>query len=379
MQYRQFGNCGFDVSVLGFGCMRLPVLDGDQAKIHLEQATRLLRYGIDHGINYIDTAYGYHGGKSEEFVGRALQDGYRERVRLATKLPTYLCENSSDFDKYLDEQLERLNTDCIDLYLLHALNKKVWKHLQELDICSWLDRISAQGRIGHAGFSFHDDADTFESIIDAYPWAFCQIQLNYMDSDHQAGVRGLRYAAARGIPVVIMEPIKGGKLGGSPPGEIQAVWNRAVIKRTPAEWALRWVCNFPEATCVLSGMSTMEQLEENLVTVEDAFPHSLTGDELGLIGQARDLYQQRLKIACTDCSYCMPCPQGVAIPQVFSLYNDAFIYQTTAESARWYQRMLTVNRGAASCVECGECEAKCPQQLPIAGLLKTAHQELSRV
>lgn len=378
MQYRKFGSAGFEVSVLGFGCMRLPVLDGDSSRIDEERALPLLRHGIERGINYIDTAYGYHGGKSEEFVGKALRDGYRERVHLATKLPTYKCQDPKDPQRLLREQLARLGTDRIDLYLLHGLDGRDWEQLQRLDICRWLDRARADGSIGHAGFSFHGDADSFESIITAYPWAFCQIQLNYMDVHYQAGLRGLRFAAARGIPVVVMEPLKGGKLGARPPRPVQAIWDGAPQRRTPAEWALRWLCNFPQVTCVLSGMNRMEQLEENLATVEDALPHSLTGPELELFDQVREVYNQRIQVSCTECSYCLPCPQGVSIPQVFSLYNEGHMYEVMDQSGRWYRRLLKSNRGAPSCTACGECETKCPQKLPIVRLLQDAHPQLTR-
>jgi len=378
MQYRKFGSLDFDVSLLGFGCMRLPVLDGDASRIDEARAIPLLRHGIDCGVNYIDTAYGYHGGKSEEFVGRALQDGYRERVRVATKLPTYRCKEPGDPGRLLHEQLERLGTGHIDFYLLHGLDGRDWEQLQRLDICRWLDSAMAGGSIGHVGFSFHGDADSFESIIDAYPWAFCQIQLNYMDVEYQAGLRGLRYAGARGIPVVVMEPLKGGKLAARPPRDIQAIWDGAARQRTPADWALRWVCNFPEVACVLSGMNSLEQLEENLATVEAAFPYHLTGPELERFDRVREAYARRIQVACTDCSYCLPCPQGVGIPRVFSLYNDGCMYETTAQSAHWYQRLLEHGRGAPSCTACGECETKCPQGLPIIHRLQDAHCRLTR-
>lgn len=378
MQYRKFGSLGFEVSVLGFGCMRLPVLDHDSSRIDEERAIPLVRHGIERGINYIDTAYGYHGGKSEEFVGKVLKDGFREKVYVATKLPTYRCKDPADPDRLLAEQLARLGIDHIDLYLLHGLDGRDWDELQRLDICRWLDRTIAQGSIGHAGFSFHGDIDSFESILDAYPWAFCQIQLNYMDVDYQAGLRGLRYAAARGVPVVVMEPLKGGKLGTRPPREVEAIWDEAPRRRTPAEWALRWVCNFPEVGCVLSGMNSMEQLEENLSTVEDALPHSLTVPELELFDRVREVYARRIQVSCTECSYCLPCPQGVSIPEVFSLYNDGHMYGVMDQSRRWYQRMLKSSRGTPSCTACGECESKCPQKLPIVQLLQDAHLRLSR-
>ncbi len=377
MQYRRFGSCDFNVSTLGFGLMRLP-LEGDApADIDEAESTRMVHRAIEGGVNYLDTAYGYHGGNSERFAAKALRGGLRDRITLATKMPTWLIETQEDFDRYLNEQLEKLGTDRIDVYLLHGLNSRRWNDLTELDVTGFLDRALRDGRIRHAGFSFHDDLEVFKKIVDAYDWDMCLIQLNFMDHEYQAGVAGLRYAADRGMAVAVMEPLRGGKLAGDVPDDVRALWETAAVDRTPAEWALRWVCNHPEVSVVLSGMSTMEQLEENLETAGDALPGSLTEEELALIDEVRDIYLSRMKVNCTECGYCIPCPSEVAIPRVFSLYNEASMYETVEGAARSYSRMLENESGAPSCVECGECEEACPQDIPIIEALKQAHGYLT--
>ena len=274
MQYRPFGKLDWKVSALGFGAMRLPILENDSSKIDEAEAIRMIRYAIDEGVNYIDTAYPYHGGASEPLVGRALQDGYRERVRLATKLPIWLVESPADFDKFLNEQLTRLQTDHIDFYLLHGLNKTNWPKMQSLNVINWLEQARASGRIRHIGFSFHDSVDVFKQIVDGYDhWDFCQIQYNYMDIERQAGTEGLKYAAARGLGVIVMEPLLGGRLV-EPPEVVQEIWDSAPVKRTPANWALQWVWDQPEVPLILSGMSTMQQVEQN---VASACPARLSG------------------------------------------------------------------------------------------------------
>lgn len=378
MQYRKFGNHGFKASLLGFGCMRLPVLDGDDSKIDEVQATAMLRKAVDMGVNYVDTAYPYHKGSSEPFVGRALKDGYREKVYLATKLPVWLVEDAHDFDKYLKEQLQRLDTDWIDCYLLHSLNQSVWNKIKTLGVFDFLEKAKADGHIRYAGFSFHDDLSVFKEIIDAYPWDFCQIQLNYTDTHYQAGLEGLKYAAAKGIPVIVMEPLKGGRLTSNPPKEVLALWHQASIPRTPADWALRWVCNFPEVTVVLSGMGTMEQLLQNIETVETALPESLTDEEQKTIEQVKRKYQEMIKIQCTGCGYCMPCAIGVDIPRNFTLYNDIFMYNLLDPSKYTYNTWLDDEEKASACIACGKCMTVCPQNLNIIEYLKEVHQALGK-
>lgn len=375
MQYRYFTKDRLKVSILGFGCMRFPILEGDSGKIDKYLATKMLRHAIDNGVNYIDTAYPYHQGNSEAFVGEALRDGYREKIYLATKSPSWLIESYEDFERYLDEQLERLQTDYIDFYLLHALSKERWDKLNEHDVFKFLEEAKAKGKIKYIGFSFHDELDVFKEIVDAYSWDFCQIQLNYMDRQYQAGIEGMRYASDKNISLVIMEPIKGGKLSNASP-EINNIWNESNIKRTPAEWALRWVFDLEEVSLVLSGMSTMKHVVENLATASEGSPKSLTKKELELIDKVTAIYNNKVKVGCTSCEYCLPCPEGVSIPSIFKLYNNFYVYGAEDLSRESYNRMIELERDARKCVECGACESVCPQFIQIIQALKDADQVL---
>lgn len=376
MDYRSFGKTTLNPSLLGFGCMRLPILEGDSGRIDESQAIEMIRYAIDKGVTYIDTAYPYHKGQSEIVTGKALKDGYREKVLLATKLPTWLLQEPSDTIKYLDEQLQKLQTNCIDLYLVHALNKNTWQKVQELNVLQELENAKRIGKINHIGFSFHDRYPIFEDIINSYPWDFCQIQLNYMDDEYQAGLKGMHLAAMKGIAVVVMEPLRGGRLTGNLPADVAAVWSQTSTQRTPAAWALRWVANHPEVSVILSGMSTMDQVKENVAVLSDAKPLSLSSEELAAIDQVRDIYQQKIKVLCTDCGYCLPCPHGVAIPRIFSLYNESAIYNI--DVARSYANMQEQKNDASLCADCGLCLAACPQSLSITEHLKEAHAAMKR-
>jgi predicted aldo/keto reductase-like oxidoreductase len=362
MNYRQFGNCGFEASILGFGCMRFPVINKDPKNIDEEKAIEMLRYAIDNGVNYIDTAYPYHGQASEIFVGKALKDGYREKVKLATKLPIWLVKTPEDCDRFLDEQLKKLDTEYVDLYLVHALDKERFKKVKELGIWDFMCRAKASGKIKNIGFSFHDDVKTFKEIIDTYDWDFCQIQYNYMDINSQAGDEGLAYAASKGVPVVVMEPLRGGKLAKNPPDEVMHELQETGM--TPAELALRWVWNHPEVKVVLSGMGAMEQVKENLKTADKAYANSLTPKELKVVSNIRSSYNNRTKVGCTGCNYCMPCPAGVDIPENFSAYNEASVYDELDSMKKYYNRMDVKNR-ASACVKCGRCEKLCPQGIEI--------------
>lgn len=376
MLYREFTKDKLKVSTLGFGCMRFPIIDNDSAKIDEEEATKMLRYAIDNGLNYVDTAYNYHQGNSEYFVGRALKDGYREKVYLATKLPSFLVESHEDCNKFLDEQLEKLDTDYIDFYLLHTLNKKYWDNLVSVDALKFLDKAKESGKIKYAGFSFHDDIEVFKEIIDAYDWDFCQIQYNYMDEDYQAGKEGLEYAHEKGISVVIMEPIKGGKLS-NPSDEIAAIWDESPVKRSASEWALKWVLNHEEVALLLSGMSTMEHVVENIKTASETPAKSLSEKEINLIDRVRDIYEEKIQVACTSCEYCLPCPQGVSIPNIFQLYNDLYVFGTE-HSKKAYKSYIEKEIDASECIECGICEGMCPQNLEIIEDLKRAHKALTK-
>lgn len=365
---REMGKTGEKVSALGFGCMRLPTRD-DQS-IDVDEATRMLRFAIDNGVDYVDTAWGYHNGQSEPFVGSALQDGYRDKVNLATKLPSWLIKCREDMDYYLNEQLRRLRTDVIDFYLIHALNRRYWKNLKEHDIFEFMDSALASGRIRHIGFSFHDTLDVFKEIIDSYGWEFCQIQYNFVDTEHQAGLEGLKYAAGKGIGVAVMEPLRGGKLATNVRDDILSIWNSSGIDRTPAAWALRWVWNDPDVGVVLSGMSTMDQVRENIETAREASPYSMSSSELAIVDRVREEYKKRIKVSCTGCSYCMPCPSGVAIPTCFDFFNDAYMFDSIEDHKKAYLRSVKKENRASLCVECGRCEELCPQNIPIIEQLK---------
>lgn len=373
MQYRQFGKHGFGISSLGFGCMRFPVIDGDTGKINEVEATRMVRRAIDKGVNYIDTAWPYHNEKSEEVVGRILKDGYRERVYLATKSPVYYVKAQEDYDKYLNQQLEKLQTTHIDMYLLHALNIRFWENCQKTGALDFLKRARDEGKIRYIGFSFHDQLPLYKELLDAFDWDFVQIQLNYMNETYQAGLEGLKLAAERGLPVIIMEPLLGGNLAKPPAPELQKIWDQAENKRTPAQWALRWLWNIPEVTTILSGMSTLEQVEENLNTAHEATVGCLTQQESALIHQAREFLLSRRKVNCTECAYCQPCPVGVRIPRIFSVYNDASMYDDHTYASGAYKN-LAKNKGDYSlCTDCAKCEEACPQNLEIRSFLKEFH------
>lgn len=372
MLYRTMNNVESDLSILGFGCMRLPITkDGI---IDEKQATDMLRYAFDHGVNYVDTAYPYHNGESEPFLGRALQGGYREKVNLATKLPSWLIKSREDMDRYLDEQLKRLQTDHIDFYLVHGLMKPFWETLRSLNVTDFLDDAIADGRIKYAGFSFHDELDLFKEIVNAYDWTFCQIQYNFMDEQYQAGSEGLRYAASKGLGIVIMEPLRGGMLTKEIPS-INEIWRKAPVQRSPSEWALRWVWNHPEATVVLSGMSSYEQVVQDVAYAESGLPGSLSQEELDLFREAEIEYKKRIKVSCTGCRYCMPCPSNVSVPECFEMYNQACMFNAPEVAGFNYDivlgGMLSGSPGFASqCQECGDCEEKCPQGIPIREHLK---------
>ena len=373
MEYRTFGRLDWKPSALGFGAMRLPTLDGDHGRIDEPAATEMLRTAIDAGVNYIDTACVYHHGQSEPFLGRALQGGYRERVKLATKL-SHILKTEDEFNDYLDKQLAALRTDRIDFYLLHGLNRRSWE-VEEASL-PWLERAVMDGRIGHIGFSFHDDLATFKRIVDAYDWTFCQIMYNYMDIDDQAGTEGLRYAASQGLAVVVMEPLRGGGLVAPLPASIEQLWTSSQAQRTPAEWALQWVWDHPEVSLVLSGMSTPAQVDENVASAARSVSSPLTTDDLALIARVREAYRKLIRVPCSNCRYCQPCPQGVAIPRIFRLYNDLAMYGNEAWIRMQYFEHTPESMRAPSCVACGKCEEACPQQIPIIEKLREAHNAL---
>lgn len=379
MQYRNFGKLDWQVSALGFGAMRLPLRDSNPSHVNEPEAIRMIRYAIDHGVNYVDTAYPYHQGVSEVVVGRALQDGYRERMRLATKLPAAQVKSSRDFDRFLNEQLKRLQTNYIDYYLLHGLNRNFWPKIRDFGVIRWAEGMMKDGQIRYLGFSFHDELDVFKEIVDAYDnWTFCQIQYNYVDRDYQAGIKGLKYAADKGLAVVVMEPLRGGGLTRQIPEPVAKLWASAPKKRSPAEWGLLWVWNQPEVSVALSGMSTMEQVEKNVSSAERTRPNILSAEELQLIDKVAAAYRGLNPIPCTNCRYCIPCPNGVEIPQILAFYNDAIVYDALQASRLRYSGgvVLSKEQRADNCIECNECTEKCPQGISIPEWLKRTHELL---
>jgi predicted aldo/keto reductase-like oxidoreductase len=376
MQYRKFGRVDFMASILGFGAMRLPILDGDDSKIDEPKAIELIRYAADQGVNYLDTAYNYHQGRSEEVLGRALRDGYRARVKLATKMPVWKAQKKEDFQTLLEEQLSRLSTERIDFYLLHGLGSKSWPKVRDLGVMEWAEKRKRSGEIGEIGFSFHDSLEAFRAIVDDYGWSFCLIQYNYMGIADQAGRAGLEYASSRGMAVLVMGPLKGGRLAGAP-AKVKSIWAQAETQRSPAAWALRWVWNHPQVTVALSGMGDLKELKENLAAAEEAGVNVMSEEELRTIDQVRAAYAESMAVNCTECKYCLPCPTGVEISRIFSIYNDAERFENYGDPAFAYRYFLKPEQRAEACNQCGECEDKCPQGLPIREWLGKISQAFS--
>jgi len=359
--------------------MRLPMKDG---KIDAERAIRQIRHAVDQGVNYADSAWPYHAGESETLLGKALKDGYREKVKVATKLPTWMIDRREDMDRFLAAQMKKLGVDHIDYYLVHSLSGPAWDRIKGLGVADFLDRAKADGRIGNAGFSYHGFGVDFQPVVDGYPWEFCQIQYNFLDQKNQAGTAGLKYAASRNLGVIVMEPLRGGNLGRAvQPPAIQAIWNEAKTRRTPAEWALRWVWNHPEVTVVLSGMNDEAQVEENLRIAGNARPGDLTADELSLMERVNRKYQELMKVPCTGCGYCLPCPSDVAIPFCFEEYNKLHMFgEIEPVKIHYAIRMSGIladgkARYASQCIECGECLEKCPQHIQIPEFLAKIAEE----
>lgn len=374
MQFRNFGKDGWKVSTLGFGAMRLPGLpDGS---VDVEQSIKLIRYGIDNGINYVDTAYIYHNGLSEGIVAQALKDGYRQKVRIATKSPGHLVKSADDFDRILDEQLTRLEDSKIDYYMFHGIGDSGLQQIKDLKLLSRMEKAKNEGKIGHIGFSFHDNLQVFKRIIDSYDeWDFCQIQFNYMDINNQAGLEGLRYAASRDIPVIVMEPLLGGRLA-RPPKSILQIFQKSGIKRSPAEWSLQWIWNHPEVSVVLSGMNSIEQLNENLASADRAKENSLSESDLKIIQTVTKEFSSRTSIPCTKCRYCMPCPSGVEIPWNLEQYNEGIIYGDIGSPRFVYNTFIKPENRASACVSCSICETKCPQKINISQWMPKIHKVL---
>jgi len=365
---------GDELSILGFGCMRFPTTKG--GSIDEKRSIALMRDAVDKGINYFDTAYFYNNGRSEYLLGEALQGGYRRKVKIATKLPPFMVGNLDAAKKIFKTQLSKLQTDYIDYYLLHMLSDKAgFDRMERIGVIEWLEELKRDGVIKNIGFSFHGSRADFEELIKAYPWDFCQIQYNYLDENKQATKSGLQLAHSLGIPVIVMEPLRGGKLVNNLPDEVIKEFKSYAPDRSPAEWGLRWIWNHPEVTVILSGMSDEEQLAENVRIAQDAHAGSLTDKELEIFERVKAILQEKTKVPCTGCAYCMPCPAGVDIPGCFAAYNDKYLLADKRYRFKYLQTLGVMSKRpafASQCFECGKCEQHCPQNIQI-------RQELKRV
>ncbi len=377
MQYRINAKTGEKLSALGFGCMRFP---GGAGGIDVDAAEKLVLSAVEQGINYFDTAYLYNG--NERALGEIFRrnPGLRERMNLATKLPMVRCEHAEDFDKYLDRSLERLGTDHIEHYLIHNVTSAAaWDKLAQLGIEDWVRRQKEAGRIKSIGFSYHGSEADFPELLDAYDWDFCQIQYNYMNEHHQAGTAGLEAAAARGIPVIVMEPLLGGKLATELPAEAKQVLTAAGQSESAVRLALRWIWNHPSVTVVLSGMNTQEQLDQNVATAKDALPGSFTPAEAEAVEIAKESIARGFKVPCTGCGYCLPCPHGVNIPMCFSAYNSSYAFDWFDGMSRYITAcgvMVGDPHFASDCTGCGACMEKCPQHIAIPDELTRVRRRL---
>ncbi len=361
MQYRKFGSTGVEVSALGFGCMRLPILE--DGHIDEEKAISMIRHAIDSGVNYVDTAYPYHQGTSEYVVGKALKDGYREKTYLADKLPVWLLESEEDFDKYLDEQLKKLDTDHIDFYLLHALSRERFEEkVKKFNVTKKLEQAKKAGKIRYIGFSFHDSLDVFKEIVDYYEgWDFCQIQYNYINLNYQAGTEGLKYAASRGLGVVVMEPLLGGKLANL----ADHVAEKFPKDKSQVEYALDFIWDQPEVSLLLSGMTQPEQVTDNLLYAGRSHVGMVTEEDRKVYVAAKEIFDKMALVSCTKCAYCMPCPFGLNIPELFAAYHMT----ASHGMAKAKEAYAALETKAEACQACHHCEKECPQHIKISEIM----------
>jgi predicted aldo/keto reductase-like oxidoreductase len=375
MKHRAMPNSPDRISALGFGLMRLPV--HPDGKIDEDKALEMLRYAFKHGVNYFDTAWPYHDGESEPLLGKFLSTIDRSKALVATKLPCWLIKTREDMDDYLNRQLERLQTDYIDYYLLHSLGQHSWQNLSKLKVWDFLQKAKADGKIRFLGFSFHDRYSVFKKIADRHPWDFCQIMLNYLDTRYQAGIRGYELAVSKGMGVIAMEPLRGGKLIHPIPESVNRLWEKSQQPRKPVERALRWVWNLPGATVLLSGMSDLRQMKENIRFSALAEAGNLDAKELELYRKVRREYIRRIAVPCTECRYCLPCPFKVAIPWVFGIYNEAVMFGDKERHKREYQNFIPDDNKAEKCTACGACVPKCPQKINIPEEMKKVREFFS--
>jgi uncharacterized protein len=372
MQYRDFGKTGIKLSPLGFGTMRLPTIKNVIKDIDESEAIKMIRHGIDSGINYVDTAFMYHDGNSEIVLGKALKDGYREKTYIADKLALWGCNSYEDLDKVFETQLKRLDVESIDFYLVHCLQRGFWDKKEELRLLEWCDKIRKSGKIKYLGFSFHDTIDVFKEIVDGYNWDFCQIQYNYMNEHVQAGTEGMKYASEKGLPVIIMEPLLGGMLA-NPTQSIQTIWDKTGFNTV--ETALKWLWDKPEIAVVLSGMSNMKQLEDNLKYAAGSSQiNSLTDKEKEVIATSVKSFNELMKIPCTKCSYCVAeCPKQIPIPEIFEGYN---LLEKNSVLYPMLYSQLPEDINAGACINCKKCEKKCPQGIKISEEMPKVHEAL---
>ncbi len=376
MKYRTMGKLGISSSVFGLGCMRFNGPPSGDSITDEKKAISLIRRAIDGGVTYLDTAYLYQEKTNEIVLGKALQDGYRDKVRIATKVPPEAVHNRAELEAILAEELKKLQTDHIDFYLMHGINKERWEYLKSIGAPEFFDDMKRAGKIRYKCFSFHGPYDQFEYILNDWDWDMVQIQYNFMDVEKQAGTKGLRLAGSKGIPVVIMEGLLGGSLAKAPEN-VQALYDAFPVKRTPVEWAFRWLCDHPEVSVVLSGCNEPEQIDENLRIFDTVEPNVMRDEELKLIDDVRAAYVSRTRIGCTGCRYCMPCPNGVNIPGIFAGWNNVSLYETDPKRDFGLRMIRENGQGADKCVACGACEAACPQHLDIIEQLKCAWSELN--
>ena len=376
MKYRTTGKLGIQASAFGLGCMRFNGAPSGDSVIDEQKAISLIRRAIDGGVTYLDTAYVYLNKTSEIVLGKALLDGYREKVTIATKMPAEAVKNRADMEALLAEELRKLQTDHIDFYLMHGINREKWEHMKSVGAPEFFDEMKQEGKIRYKCFSFHGPYDEFEYILNDWDWDMCQIQYNFMDINNQAGTKGLELAGSKGIPVVIMEGLLGGRLA-SAPDNVQALYDAFPVKRSPVEWAFRWLCNHPEVGVVLSGCNEADQIDENLRIFDTVEPGIMSAEELKLMDDVREAYISRTKIGCTGCRYCMPCPNGVNIPGIFSAWNNFSLYNSDPKTDWMFNMIRNNNAGADNCVGCGACEAACPQHLNIIENLQAAWSELN--
>lgn len=374
MLYRELGKNKIKVSQLGFGCMRFPTLNNDSNNIDIEKTRKLLTYAINNGVNYIDTAYPYHGGKSEEVVGSILnEEKLRDKVFLTSKLSLWMIESKDKQEEFLNNQLKRMNQEYFDFYLIHAIDKKTWETVKKYDTLAFIEKAKKEGKIKHVGFSYHDESiDLFKEVVDSYDWDLVQIQYNYLDEFFQAGREGLDYCESRGIDCVIMEPLKGGQLANNLPKEVENVYKKANKDDSYASWSLRWLYNHKNVKVILSGMGKLEEVVDNIKSASKYKANELSDNEIKVINEVVNIINKKKRIDCTNCKYCMPCPQGVLIPNNFEYYNKYFYLdsQKNRDSIKFmYNKGFNNKEKASACIKCGLCETHCPQHLPIRDLL----------